>query len=519
MEPFLNSLVYLFSPLPMTLVFIGVVLGIVVGSIPGLTTTMLITLTLPLTFFMESVNAITLLVGMYVGGISGSQIAATLLRMPGTPASIMTTFDGYPMSQQGKSERALGLGITSSFIGGIISFLFLAILSPPLAKLALTFGPWEYFTMVLMALVMLASLSQGSLLKGLIAACLGMMVHLPGVDPSIGQMRLTFGVEALESGLNLMPVLIGAFAVSQIFKDIINIDARPPKVSVGRKGMLLNLADLRKYSVNFIRSSIIGTWVGILPGIGANIAAMLSYSTAKSSSKEPEKFGTGHEPGVIAAETANNASIGGALIPLITMGIPGSVVDAILIGALIIHNLEPGPLLFTTNPEIAYGVISAYLIGNIIMFFVMMFAVVHIAKVLYVPRAFLLAAILLFCIIGVFAVSNSFFDVWIMLLFGIVGFIMERTKMPLGPFVIGFVLSPIAEQQLRSGLMSTDGSIEPLFTRPFAATFLAISVISLLWPLYIDWRQRRKEKEAELQVDDGASGTREAGNEVRNQEQ
>ena len=491
MEQLFNSFQYLFQLWPMFLLFIGVFLGIVVGSIPGLTTTMLITLTLPLTFFMDSVNAITLLIGMYVGGISGSQIAATLLRMPGTPASIMTTFDGYPMSQQGKSERALALGITSSFIGGIISWLFLAILSPPLAKFALTFGPWEYFTMVLMALVMLASLSQGSLIKGLIAACLGMMVHLPGVDPSIGQMRLTFGFESLESGLSLMPVLIGAFAVSQIFKDIINIDSKPPQVSVKKEGLLLSFNDIKKNSVNFFRSSIIGTWVGLLPGIGANIASMLSYSTAKSSSKEPEKFGTGHEPGVISAETANNSSIGGALIPLITMGIPGSVVDAILIGALIIHNLEPGPLLFTTNPEIAYGVISAYLIGNIIMFGIMIFAVVHIAKVLYVPRAYLLAAILLFCVIGIFAVGNSFFDVWVMMVFGVIGFIMEKAKMPLGPFVIGFVLSPIAEAQLRSGLMASEGSIEPLFTRPFAATFLVISILSLLWPVYSEWKKTK----------------------------
>ena len=491
MDQLLNSFNYLFQLLPMLLLFIGVLLGIVVGSIPGLTTTMLITLTLPLTFFMESVNAITLLIGMYVGGISGSQIAATLLRMPGTPASIMTTFDGYPMAQQGKSERALGLGITASFVGGFVSWIFLAALSPPLAKLALTFGPWEYFTMVLMALVMLASLSQGSLVKGLIAACLGMMVHLPGVDPSIGQMRLTFGFESLESGLSLMPVLIGAFAVSQIFKDIINIDAKPPTVNVGRKNMFLSFGDIKKHSLNFVRSSVIGTWVGLLPGIGANIAAMLSYSTAKNSSKEPEKFGTGHEPGVVAAETANNASIGGALIPLITMGIPGSVVDAILIGALIIHNLEPGPLLFSTNPEIAYGVITAYLIGNIIMFGIMMFAVVHIAKVLYVPRAYLLSAILMFCVIGIFAVGNSFFDVWVMMVFGALGFIMERTKMPLGPFVIGFVLSPIAEAQLRSGLMSTEGSIEPLFTRPFAAIFLAISVLSLTWAMYSEWKKSK----------------------------
>lgn len=492
MEHLIASFTTLLQPLPLFLLFIGVASGIVIGSIPGLTATMLITLTLPLTFFMDSVNAITMLIGMYVGGISGGLIAATLLRMPGTPASIMTTFDGYPLSQKGHSARALGLGITASFIGGLISWGFLAVLSPPLAQLALTFGPWEYFTLVLMALVMLASLSQGSMIKALMAAALGMMVHLPGVDPSIGQMRLTFGIENLESGLSLMPVLIGAFAVSQIFKDIIVIDRQPPKVIVTRKGMLLSFSDFKKYAGNFFRSSCIGTWIGLLPGIGANIAAMLSYTTAKNVSKEPEKFGTGHEPGIIAAETANNASVGGALIPLITMGIPGSVVDAILIGALIIHNLEPGPLLFTTNPEIAYGVISAYLIGNIMMFGIMMFSVAYIARMLYIPRAYLLATILLFCVIGVFAVANRFFDVWIMLLFGIVGFIMERTKMPLGPFVIGFVLSPIAEMQLRSGLMSTEGSIMPLFTRPFAATFFAISIISLLWPLFIEWKNSRR---------------------------
>ena len=491
MDNLLSSIGYIFTGLPFFLLFIGVFSGIIVGSIPGLTTTMLITLTLPLTFFMEPVNAITMLVGMYVGGISGSQISATLLRMPGTPASIMTTFDGYPMSQQGKSERALGLGIYASFIGGIISWVFLALLSPPLSKLALTFGPWEYFTMVLMALVMLASLSQGSMIKGLLAACLGMMVHLPGVDPSLGQMRLTFGVEALESGLSLMPVLVGAFAVSQIFKDIVQIDARPPSVSVKRSGMFLSFVDLKKYTPSFLRSSVIGTWIGLLPGIGANIAAMLSYSAAKSVSKEPEKFGTGHEHGVVAAETANNAAVGGALIPLITMGIPGSVVDAILIGALIIHNLEPGPMLFTTNPEIAYGVISAYLVGNIIMFGIMIFSVAWIARLLYVPRAYLMSAILLFCIIGIFAVSNSFFDVYVMLIFGVVGFLMDRAKFPLGPFVIGFVLSPIAEAQLRSGLMSTEGSIEPLFTRPFSATFLAVSIFFLIWPMYSEWKKSR----------------------------
>lgn len=483
MNFFLDALQFLFTPEVFLILFTGVILGIVIGSIPGLTTTMLITLTLPLTFFMDSVLAITLLIGMYVGGVSGSQIAAILLRMPGTPASIMTTFDGYPMTQKGQSARALGLGIYGSFVGGLISFLALALLAPPFAKVAITFGPWEYFTMVMMALVMLSALSEGALMKGLLAAALGMAFNMPGVDPSTGQARLTFGFEGLEAGIGLMPVLIGTFAISQILKDVINIDMKPPKVRVKSKGMFLSLKDLKDHSMNFLRSSVIGTWVGLLPGVGANIASMLSYSVARNVSKEPEKFGTGHEAGVVSVETANNASVGGALIPLITLGIPGSVVDAILIGALVIHNLEPGPLLFVNNPEIAYGIITAYLIANIIMFTVMIFTVKYIARLLYVPRSYLISTILLFCVIGIFAVGNSFFDVWVMLFFGLFGFAMERGKFPLGPFVIGFVLAPIAEVQLRSGLMASEGSLLPMFTRPFALFFLSIALLSLFWPL------------------------------------
>jgi len=480
---------------PLVYLTVGVVLGITVGSIPGLTASMLIALSLPLTFYMSSVDAMTLLIGMYVGGISGGLIAATLLRMPGTPASIMTTFDGFPMSQQGHGERALALGITASVVGGVISWIFLALLSPPLANLALKFGPWEYFTLVLMALVMLASLSQGSMVKGLIAACIGVVFAMPGIDPSIGQLRLTFGWDQLMGGLNLLPVLIGTFAISQILKDIINIDQRIERMSVGRRVQVRG-SDLITHGPNLVRSSLIGTWVGILPGIGGNIAAMMSYATARSVSKEPKKFGTGHEGGVVAAETANNASVGGALIPLITMGIPGSVVEAILIGALIIHNLQPGPLLFTTNPEVAYGVIASYLVANIIMVVIMLAAVGYIARLMYLPRAYLLTAILLFCVVGTFALNNRFFDVWVMLAFGLIGFGLEFAKVPLGPFVIGFVLSPIAEEQLRAGMMAAEGNALALFGRPFAATFFVISVLTLLWPLYQEWRQRQRARQA-----------------------
>jgi len=483
----IDAFLALLAPLPLFYLTIGTALGIVVGSIPGLTASMLIALTLPLTFQMAPANAMTLLIGEYVGGISGGLIAATLLRMPGTPASIMTTFDGFPMAQKGKGERALGLGIAASFFGGLVSWGFLAVLSPPLARLALSFGPWEYFTLVLMALVMLASLSQGSMVKGLIAACLGMLFAMPGIDPSIGQLRLTFGFTDLTGGLNLLPVLIGTFAVSQIIKDVLSLRTPLPRVPV--RGVAVGWRDIFRHLPNLTRSSVIGTWIGILPGIGGNIAAMIAYATARQVSKTPEKFGTGHEGGVVAAETANNASIGGALIPLITMGIPGSVTEAILIGALIIHNLQPGPLLFATNPEVAYGVIASYLAANILMLIMMLAAVSWIARVMYLPRAFLISAILLFCVVGTFALNNRFFDVWVMLGFGVIGFALERVKVPLGPFVIGFVLAPIAEEQFRAGMMASDGDPFALFGRPFATAFFLVSLATLAWPFVAERRR------------------------------
>ncbi|MEM6849418.1 MAG: tripartite tricarboxylate transporter permease [Pseudomonadota bacterium] len=489
-----DAFIALLAPWPLFYLTLGTALGIVIGAIPGLTASMLIALTLPLTFSMEPTHAMTLLIGEYVGGISGGLIAATLLRMPGTPASIMTTFDGFPMAQQGRGERALGLGIAASFFGGVVSWCFLAVLSPPLARLALSFGPWEYFTLVLMALVMLASLSQGSLVKGLIAACLGMLFAMPGIDPSIGQLRLTFGFNDLTGGLNLLPVLIGTFAVSQIIKDVLALGSPLPRVVVQGRGIVVGWRDLLRHLPNLSRSSVIGTWIGILPGIGGNIAAMMAYATARQVSREPKKFGTGHEPGVVAAETANNASIGGALIPLITMGIPGSVTEAILIGALIIHNLQPGPLLFATNPEIAYGVIASYLGANIIMIVMMLAAVSWIAKVMYLPRTFLLSAILLFCVVGTFALNNRFFDVWVMLGFGVIGFCLERVRVPLGPFVIGFVLAPIAEEQFRSAMMASAGDVTALFTRPFATTFLLVSLATLAWPFVAEARRRHLER-------------------------
>ncbi len=493
MGPLLDGIGHVLTPIPFLLVLLGTFLGIIGGAVPGITGAMMIALTLPLTFNMIPGNALSLLIGMYVGAISGGLITATLMRMPGTPAAVMTTFDGYPMARGGRPGRALGLGIAASFVGGIISWIFLVLLAEPLSMLATRFGPFEYFTLVLMALVLIASVSQGSMVKGLLSGALGMLIAMPGVDPAAGGFpRITWDVLYLNGGLGLLPVLIGVFAVSQLIADVVDIERKVKKTEFSTKGILMSLRDWKDQAGNMLRSSIIGTWIGILPGIGANIGSIVAYTTAKNMAKDPERFGTGHESGIVASEAANNATIGGALIPLIAMGIPGSVIDAILIGALMIHAIQPGPTLFLNNPEIVYAMIAACLLANILMYVIMTSSVGKIAQLMYVPRAYVLPPILVFCVIGSFALNNLFFDVWIMLGFGVFGYFLERSNVPLGPFVIGFVLAPIAERNLRAGLMMTDGDFSPILTRPLPLVFVIVSVVLLFWPFYKDWQKARK---------------------------
>lgn len=473
------------------MLLLGTGLGIVVGAIPGLTGAMLIALTLPLTFYMTPFNAVVLLVSMYVGAISGGLITATLMRMPGTPAAVMTTFDGYPMARSGRPGRALGLGITASFVGGLIAWVVLLTITQPLSILATRFGPFEYFSLIMMAMVLIASVSEGSLVKGLISGLLGMLISMPGVDPASGMPRLTFDWYVLNGGLQLLPVLIGTFAVSQIIADALDIGKVSQNSKVDSRGVLMSLADLRRHAVNMIRSSFIGTWIGILPGIGASIGSVVAYTAAKNMSKTPEEFGKGSEEGIIASEAANNATVGGALIPLIAMGIPGSVIDAILIGALTIHSIQPGPTLFLTNADIVWGIIATCLLANIVMWLMMTSSVRYIAKLIYLPRSYVLPVVIVFCVVGSYALNNTMFDIWVMLGFGVIGFLLERAKIPLGPFVIGFVLAPLGEEKLRSGLMMTAGDITPMFTRPFSLAFTLAAVVLLVWPLYNDWRRRR----------------------------
>ncbi|MDA0285401.1 MAG: tripartite tricarboxylate transporter permease [Planctomycetota bacterium] len=496
MTPTTQAIELLTAPTGLILIAVGTGLGITVGAIPGLTGAMLIALTLPLTYSMDAGNAMILLVSMYVGSISGGLITATLLRMPGTPASIMTTLDGYPMARDGQAGRALTLSIMASFAGGIVSWLFLIALSKPMAELSTKFGPFEFFSLVMMALVLIASVGGKSLSAALFSGLLGILCAMPGVAEATGNVRMTFGFEELNGGLKLLPVLIGLFALSQVINDVLRIDDSIEQVPLSRQRLFPAWSDWKLHGFNMFRSSVIGTWIGILPGIGANIGSVAAYSTARTFSKTPERFGHGSEEGIIASESANNATVGGALIPLVAMGIPGSVIDAILLGALVLHGLQPGPLLFAQSPDLIYTIMGTYLISNFFMFVFLVLAVRQIARLTDVPRAFLIPVILTFCVVGSYALSNRMFDVWVMLIFGLVGFGLEKLRIPLAPFVIGFVLGPVAETNLCAGLMASGGNYLPLVTRPISAVFLVVSIILLVVPLI----QRRKETKADVSL-------------------
>ncbi|MCZ6795817.1 MAG: tripartite tricarboxylate transporter permease [Planctomycetota bacterium] len=495
MEDLFSSLGHLFSPVPLCLMLLGTFLGITAGAIPGLTGAMLISLTLPLTFGMDGADAMVLLVSMYVGSVSGGLVTATLLNIPGTPASIMTTLDGYPLARSGQAGRALGLGISASFAGSMVSWCVLVVLARPVAELSTKLGPFEFFSLVLIALVLIASVAGRSLLRGLLAGCLGVVASLPGVSPSSGELRWTLGFPELSGGLKLLPVLIGVFAVSQVIRDIVRIDETVQPLDVSRRGMFLARRDWREQAANLLRSSFIGTAVGILPGIGANIGSILAYSTARNRSRHPERFGKGSEEGIVAAEAANSATVGGALVPLVALGIPGSLIDAILLGALVVHGLQPGPLLFEQHADVVYTIMATLFLSSCCMLGLLAVAIRPIAWLLSVPRAFLVPAILVFCVVGSYALSSRMFDVWVMLAFGLVGSSMRRARIPLAPFVIGFVLAPVAEENLAAGLMQSDGSYWPLLTRPVSLLFLLVSLALLVRPLHRRWRGNRTEEE------------------------
>ncbi len=470
----------------------GVIAGIIVGSIPGFTITMGVALTLPFSFSMDPVNGIALMMGVQVGGSAGGLITSCLFGIPGTPSSVATTFDGYPMVKNGEAGKALAIGLWSSFIGSIISGIILILTAPILAEWALKFGPWEMFALMLFGISAIASLSEGSLIKGLISGVLGTLFALVGLDPLTAIPRFTFGLSELLSGFNFLPVLIGVFAFSQLMNDIKNPPVPVPVSSTANVRYPLSrvIKDLWTSLTNVLRSSFVGTFVGILPAAGGSIANILSYDIAKKFSKKSHEFGKGNKDGIIAAESANNSSIGGSLVPMLAFGIPGDAVTAMMLGALLIHGIQPGPLLMENQPVLVYGIFVSFFLAAILMLFVQSYGIKFFLKINQVPHHILIPVILLLCVLGSFAVNNRIFDVWVLLIFGLIGYWMKANKFPLAPFILGIILGPMIEENLRQAI-SVNSDITVFFSRPISGILIMLSIVSMGYGIYSNMKVKK----------------------------
>ncbi len=478
-----NGFIAHFTVWAMTFSILGVALGLVFGAMPGLNQGVLMALTLPLTFYMDSNYAQFLLIGMYVGGVSGSMVTGVTLGIPGSPSSVMTTFDGHALAKQGRASEALALGVTASFVAGLVSWIVLATVSVPLARFAITLTGFEFTALIFGGLLMIASAGGGNFWKGLVAGFLGIFVALIGLDPVSNEPRFTFGIEKLDKGFSIFPVMLGIFAIGHLIGDIQKQGGETRQVDVRLKDILASVGSIFRYWGNLLRSSLIGTWIGILPGIGANIGSVIAYTVTRNLSRTPEAFGKGAKEGVVASEAGNNSTIGGALIPMITLGIPGSAADVILMAALIFHNIEPGPLMMFEHESVFFGIVATYFIANLFMFILLLASCRYLGKLGDVPRHILAPAIFVLAVIGVYAVNNLLFDVWVMLAFGAVGIIMRWASIPAAPFVIGYVLTPLLEVKVRSSLMESDGSWLPFLTRPITLGILIFSVAFVLYPV------------------------------------
>lgn len=482
----LEALSLVLNPVCLMLILMGVIVGIIFGSIPGLSATMAIVLFLPMSFGMTPMNGISLLVGLYLGGISGGLISAILLKIPGTPSSISTVFDGGPMAEKGEAGRALGIGILYSFLGGLLSIFALMFISPYLAAITLKFTPVEYFAVAIFSLTIIASLSGNSLINGLLSGFFGIALSLVGMAPIDAYTRFTFGHFQLLSGFDIVVILIGVFAVTDIILsgyDRKHLADKMEKKTFVLNGFGISMKEFKEQIGNMIRSSLIGIGIGILPGIGGSTAGLLSYTATKNASKYPEKFGTGIIDGVIASETSNNAVIGGSLIPLLTMGIPGNTVTAIFLGGLTIHGISPGPLIFDKSGQYVYGIFIALIIANIFMLIFERAGLKVFVKLLDIPKHILLPIIMVCCVVGAYSSNSRIFDVWCVLAFGLMGLVFKKLKVPTTPLIIGFILGKMAEENLRRALQASDGAIGVFFTRPISLVFLVIAFLSVVMTL------------------------------------
>lgn len=467
---------------------LGVVIGVTVGSIPGLTATMAVALALPFTFSMQPVAAILLLVGIYKGGMYGGSITAILIRTPGSPASACTLLDGYPMAQQGNAKKALKAALFSSVIADFISNIALIFFAAYLAKIALNFGAPEFFWLICFSLTIIISLASGSMVKGLLAALLGILLSLVGLDSVFGSQRLTFGNYNLMDSISFIPLLIGLFAIPEIIE--FYRKKAIPHIKAKASGVGMTLAELKRCMKSIVRGSLIGVIIGAIPGTGATAAAFISYSDARRRSPNKANFGKGEVEGVAAAEAGNNGVAGATLIPLLSLGIPGDVITAIILGAFMVHGLTPGPIMFQENLSLIYALFLGIMFSSVILLVVGNAAIKYFSLIADIPKSILFPIVLMFCVYGAYAVNNMTFDIWLMLAFGVVGYLFNRTGIPAAPFLIGFILGPMFEDNLRRSLLISNGDMSIFVRGPITWFFIAITFGSIAFAIFRFFKDR-----------------------------
>jgi len=488
----LQALAQVFDPYVLWVILASAAFGLFVGAVPGLTATMATALLVPVTFFMEPVPAIASIVTATAMAIFAGDIPSCLLRMPGTPASAAYTDEAYAMTKKGQGELALGAGLVFSVVGGLFGTAVLIMAAPALAEVALKFSSFEYFWLVVLGLLCAVFIAFANPLKGIVSLLLGLLVASVGLDNPAGFPRFTFGNAELAGGLTLIPIMIGMFAVSEIIRGVSRID-EPWEMAQAKIGNVFRgmWTLTKRYRIPVVRGSVLGTAIGVLPGAGADIAAWMSYALSKKFSKEPEKFGTGHVEGIIEAGASNNSALAGAWVPALVFGIPGDSITAIVIGVLYIKGLNPGPSIFMENAVAIYAIFMVFILANLLMLPLGIAAIKSAKQLLRAPRDVLMPVILLFCIVGSFAINNSIFGVVLMLVFGVIAYLMEENGFPVAPAILGMVLGAMLEEHFIRAMIRADGNFIVFFERPIALG-LAIAVFAVvLWPLAV-WLWRRK---------------------------
>ncbi|MBT6033044.1 MAG: C4-dicarboxylate ABC transporter permease [Kordiimonadaceae bacterium] len=486
-ELFIDALGEILQWKPLIMIFAGVAGGILIGSLPGLTATMGVALLVPFTFGLPFNESIGMLLGIFSGSVYGGSISAILINTPGTPAAAATLLDGYPLSQKGEAGRALSMSVFASFVGGFTGALIMTFLSPQISQFALEFSAAEYFGLATFGLSIIISVSGKSILKGIMVGFLGLLISTIGMDPVSGYPRFTFGSMNLFEGPAFIPTLIGLFAFAEVFKGVEQLTSTKQVVSK-INSVFPSFADIKRTWKDMAKSSVLGTFIGSIPGAGSDIAAFVGYSEAKRRSKTPEKFGTGQIEGVAAAESANNACSGGAMIPMLSLGVPGDAVTAILLGAFVIQGIQPGPMLYKEDLDVVYSVFSAMLVANIAMLIVGFLGVRFFARAITVRKSILLPAIFIMSIVGAYSMRNNMFDVWLALGFGVLGYFLQRYRFPVSPILLALILGPMAEANLRRALIIADNSMIDVLSRPITATFLILGLATLVMSIL---RQRR----------------------------